>query len=132
VPRFNLQVKLFALDERAKGEGWKAIGQGIRDKFGIEPPTVRAMQKWEKKLDRLALSHQLMREVRGRMPNIEAEAQVRFAQELIPLLWQAKDAGQDMEVSGWKWFLKLVEDQLGSDKFEHIIREYIADRNKPK
>ena len=48
MPRFNIQVKLFALDERAKGEGWKAIVQGIRDKFGIEPPTIRAMQKWEK------------------------------------------------------------------------------------
>jgi len=128
VPRFNMQVKLFALDERAKGEGWKAIGQGIRGKFGIEPPTVRAMQKWEKKLDRLAISHQLMREARGQMPNIEADAQVRFAQELIPVLWQAKDAGKDMEISGWKWFLKLVEDQLGSDKFEHLITEYMAER----
>jgi len=132
MPRFNIQVKLFALDERAKGEGWKTIRQGIKDKFSIEPPTVRAMQKWEKKLDRLALSHQLMREVRGQMPSIEAEAQVRFAQELIPLLWQAKDAGQDIELSGWKWFFKLVEDQLGSDKFKHVIREYIAEREKER
>ena len=128
MPRFNIQVKLFALDERAKGEGWKAIGQGIRDKFGIEPPTVRAMQKWEKKLDRLALSHQLMMEVRGQMPRIEKEAQVRFAQELIPVLWQAKDAGQDIELSGWKWFLQLMESQLGKQNFEYIIREYMAER----
>ena len=130
MPRFNIQVKLFALDERAKGEGWKAIGQGIRDKFGIEPPTVRAMQKWEKKLDRLALSHQLMMEVRGQMPRIEKEAQVRFAQELIPVLWQAKDAGQDIELSGWKWFLQLMESQLGKQNFEYIIREYMAERER--
>lgn len=128
--RFNVNVKLYVLDKRAEGEGWKTIKQSIREKFDIEPPTVRAMQKWEKKLDRLALSNELMKEAKGQMPTIEAEAQVRLAQGLIPVLWQAKDAGQDIELSGWKWFFKLIESQLGSSKFEHIIREYMAEREK--
>lgn len=132
MPRFNLKVKLFVLDERAKGEGWKKITQGIKDEFKIESPTVRAMQKWEKKLDRLELSHQIMKEVRGQMPNIQAEAEVRFAQEFIPVLWQARDAGQDIELSVWKSFFKVIENQLGREKFDHVIREYMAEREKQK
>jgi len=130
--RFNVNVKLYVLDKRAEGEGWKAIKQGIREKFNIEPPTVRAMQKWEKKLDRFALSGELMKGAKGQMSTIEAEAQARLAQGLIPVLWQATDAGQDIELSGWKWFFRLIESQLGSSKFEHIIREYMAERKKAK
>ena len=130
--RFHTSVKLYALDRRAEGERWKAIKQGIEKKFNIKPPTIRAMQKWEKKLDRLALSHELMKEVKGQMPAIEAEAQVRVVQELIPLLWRARDAGEDLELSGWKWFLHLMETQLGSLKFEHLVREYIAEREKER
>lgn len=130
--RFNTKVKLYVLDERAKGTGWQMINKGIKEKFNIEPPTVRAMQKWEKKLDRLGLSHQIMKEAKGLMPGIEEQTSMRFAQELIPVLWQAKDAGQDIELAGWKWFLNVMENQLGSLKFEHIIREYMAEREKAK
>ena len=50
-----------------------------------------------------------MKEVRAQMPAIEAEAQVRVAQELIPELWQARDAGKDVELEGWKWFFHVIE-----------------------
>ena len=43
-----------------------------------------------------------------------------------------KDAGQDIELAGWKWFLNVMENQLGSLKFEHVIREYMAEREKAK
>ena len=128
--RFQARVKLYVLDRRAEGEGWKAIKQGIKEKFNVEPPTVRAMQKWEKKLDRLALSGEIMKEVKGQMPVIEAEAHARVAQGLIPVLWQAKDAGHDIELAGWKWFFRLVESQLGSPKFERLIREYMSERER--
>jgi hypothetical protein len=130
MPRFNIKVKVYALDERAKGEGWQVIRQGIREKFDVEPPTVRAMQKWEKKLDRLELSHQLMKEVKAQMPAIEAEAEVRFARDLLPVLWQAGDAGQEIELAGWKWFLSVVEKKLGSSKFDQLIQSYMEGRGK--
>jgi len=130
MPRFRTNVKLYVLDKRTQGERWKTIRQGIEEKFKIQPPTVRAMQKWEAKLDRLALSRELIREVKEQMPVTEAEAQVKVAQGLIPVLWQARDAGQDIEVSAWKWFFELIEKQLGSAKFDHIIREYMTERKK--
>ena len=128
--RFKTEVKLFVLDERAQGKGWKIISQGIKGKFNIDPPTVRAMQKWEKNLDRMALTAELMKDIKGEMPVIQTEAQVRFAQDLMPILWNARDAGQDMELAGWKWFLHFIDGRLGSQRFERMINEYMAERGK--
>ena len=128
--RFKTEVKLFVLDERAQGKGWKIISQGIKGKFNIDPPTARAMQKWEKNLDRMALTAELMKDLKGEMPVIEKETQVRFAQDLMPILWNARDAGQDMELAGWKWFLHFIDGRLGSQRFERMISEYMAERGK--
>jgi len=128
--RYKTEVKLFVLDERAQGKGWKIISQGIKGKFNIDPPTVRAMQKWETNLDRMALTAELMKDIKGEMPVIETEAQVRFAQDLMPILWNAKDAGQDMELAGWKWFLHFIDGRLGTQRFERMINEYMAERGK--
>lgn len=128
--RFATQVKLFVLDSRGEGKGWRMITKGIKEKFSIEPPTVRAMQKWEKNLDRAALNQELLKEMEKATPAIGAEARQRLAEGLLPVLWQAKDAGEDMELAGWKWFLSLVESQLGSSKFEYIIGEYVRERER--
>ena len=128
--RFGTRVKLFVLDSRAEGKGWKVIKEGIKGKFNIEPPTVRAMQKWEKNLDRAALDQELMKEMEKATPAIGAEARQRLAEGLLPVLWQARDAGEDMDLAGWKWFLSVVESQLGSSKFEYVIREYMRGREK--
>jgi hypothetical protein len=128
--RFKTEVKLFVLDERAQGKGWKIISQGIKGKFNIDPPTVRAMQKWEKNLDRMTLTAEIMKDIKGEMPVIQTEAQVRFAQDLMPILWNARDAGQDMELAGWKWFLHFIDGRLGSQRFERMINEYMAERGK--
>lgn len=128
--RFEGRVKLFVLDERAQGKGWKVIKQGIKDRFNVEPPTIRAMEKWIKNLDRTTLTADLMKDVRGQMPAIETEAQVRFAQEVMPILWRARDAGQDMELAGWKWFLQFIDGRLGSQRFERMIDEYMKERQK--
>ena len=128
--RYKTEVKLFVLDERAQGKGWKIISQGIKGKFNIDPPTVRAMQKWETNLDRMALTAELMKDIKGEMPVIAKEAQVRFAQDLMPILWNARDAGQDMELAGWKWFLHFIDGRLGTQRFERMINEYMAERGK--
>jgi hypothetical protein len=128
--RFRTDIKLFVLNERAEGKGWRAVKERIRERFNIEPPTVRAMQKWEKNLDREALTAELMKDMRKEMPEIEAETQVRFATDLLPMLWKAKDAGQDWELAGWKWFLRIIDSRLGNQRFEHLVREYMSERAK--
>jgi len=128
--RFRTDIKLFVLNERAEGKGWKAIKQRIEDRFHVKPPTTRAMQKWEKNLDREALTTELMKDMRSAMPEVEAETQVRFATDLLPMLWKAKDAGQDWELAGWKWFLRIIDSRLGNQRFEHLVREYMSERAK--
>jgi hypothetical protein len=128
--RFKTDVKLFVLNERSEGKGWKIIKERIRQRFNIEPPTVRAMQKWEIRLDRTALNAELMKDIKGEMPVIEAEAQLRFAQDLLPTLWKARDAGEDMELAGWKWFLHFIDSRLGSQRFESLVSEYMSERHQ--
>ncbi len=126
--RFKTEVKLFVLNERAEGKGWKVIKERITQKFNITAPTTRAMQKWEQRLDRNALNAELMKDVKARMPSFASEARVTFAQELLPTLWRAKDAGEDMELAGWKWFLHFIDDRLGRERFKHLVDEYMAER----
>ena len=42
--KFDTQMKLYVLDNRKAGVGWKVIIQNFRQKFDIDPPTIRAMQ----------------------------------------------------------------------------------------
>jgi hypothetical protein len=128
--RFKTDVKVFVLSERSEGKGWKVIKERIRQRFNIEPPTTRAMQKWEKSLDRAALNTELLKDIKGEMPVIEAEAQLRFAQDLLPTLWKAREAGQDMELAGWKWFLHFIDNRLGNQGFDRLVNEYMSERQK--
>ena len=126
--RFQSEVKLFVLNERSEGKGWKIIKERIQERFTINPPTTRAMQKWEK-LDRIALTAEVMKDVRGKMGVIEAEA-LQSAQGLLTTLWQAKDDGQDLEVAGWKWFFTYLDKRLGDQRFEILVDSYMRERKK--
>ena len=90
------------------------------------------MQKWEKNLDRTALGREFIKDMEKQMPAIEDEARRRTAEGLLPVLWSARDAGQDMELAGWKWFLQFMEEELGSSKFEYVVKEYMRDREKQR
>ena len=126
--KYKAEVKLFVLNECVQGRRWKLVSQGIKQKFNVDPPSVRTMLNWEKKLDRMTLTAELMKDTKGAMPVIQTEARVRFAQDLMSILWNARDAGQDMELAGWKWFLLFIDGRLGKQGFERMINEYMAER----
>jgi hypothetical protein len=127
--RFQSEVKLFVLNERSEGKGWKVIKDRIHERFNITPPTTRAMQKWEQHLDRAALSAEIMKDVKGKMGVIEAEA-LQSAQGLLATLWQAKDDGHDLEVAGWKWLFHYLDNRLGEQRFEILVDSYMRERKK--
>ena len=122
--RFTLQIKLYALDERCSGKTWKQIQEGIKERFNVSPPSIRAMEKWEKEIGREKLNQMLIEESRKTLPGAEAAALKEMAGGLIPVLWRARDAGEDMELEGWLWFFSVVERQLGSARFERFLAEY--------
>ena len=126
--RFKTEVKLFAINERADGKRWQIIRQHIQERFNVPPPTVRAMEKWGKNINRETITAELMKDAKEQMPKIEAAAQMQVAQNLLPVLFKAKEAGQDMETAAWKWFFQWVETWLGRERFKHLIEEYFAEQ----
>jgi hypothetical protein len=130
--RFSLQVKVHALDERRSGKTWKQIRQSIKERFDVSPPSIRAMEKWEKEIGREKLSQLLIEESKKDLPKVEQSALREMAGSLIPVLWRARDAGADTEMEGWMWFFSLVERQLGSAKFDQFLDEYNKRRGRMK
>jgi triphosphoribosyl-dephospho-CoA synthetase len=127
-PRYKTEVKLFALNERSEGKGWQIIRKRIEERFKVPPPTVRAMEKWQKSLNRETIAAELMKDAKQQMPKIEAAAQMEVAQNLLPVLLKAREAGEDMETAAWKWFFQWIETWLGRERFEHLVTEYLSER----
>ncbi|MFO8102066.1 MAG: hypothetical protein R6U37_07885 [Dehalococcoidia bacterium] len=124
---YNVEVKIFALEQRKKRKRWKSIQDSIKKRFGIEPPTIRVMQKWEKTLDLKDLSAEIAKGVKKRMPAIQTSAELSFAQSLLPAIMHAKEVGEDMEITAWKWFLQFMKSQIGEEKLKRVIDEYMRD-----
>ena len=125
---FNFEVKLFALNSRSEGKGWGEIRRAIKERFNIDPPTVRSMQKWEKETDRRVLNRALKEKAKKETEAIKGQALTTVAEDLLPRLWKARDAGDDIEYEGWRWFLSIVENTLGSKKFKQFLRQYLDER----
>jgi len=127
--RYPLEVKMFVIERRRGGhDEWSKIKQGIRENFSMEPPTVRAMQRWDKELDRGALSKALKERAKKEAEAAKEQTVTMLAQDLLPTLWKAVDAGEELEYSGWRWFFRLVETSLGSDKFQRYLVNYLKER----
>jgi len=125
--RFSFEVKLFALDNRREGKRWGEIRCTIKEKFLIEPPTIRAMQKWEQGEDREVLSLALKDKAKKEAEAIKEQAINRIVQDLFPKLLEARDTGEDVEYAGWRWFFSVMESMLGREKFRRFMARYLAE-----
>ena len=125
---FSFEVKLFVLNNRREGKGWGEIRRAIKERFNIDPPTVRSMQKWEKETDRGVLNRALKEKAKKEAETIKGQALTSVAEDLLPRLWKARDAGDDIEYEGWRWFFSIVENTLGSEKFKRFLRQYQNER----
>ncbi len=125
---FSFEVKLFALNGRREGKGWGEIRRTIKERFNVNPPTVRSLQKWEKETDRGVLDHALKEKAKKEAEAIKGQALTSVAEDLLPRLWKARDAGDDIEYEGWRWFLSIVESTLGSEKFKRFLKQYQTER----
>jgi len=126
--RFKTELKLFALNERAEGKRWPIIQQHIQERFKVPPPTVRAMEKWGKSLNRETIAAEMMKDVKEQLPKIEAAAQMQVGQNLLPVILKARESGENMEIVAFMWYLEWMETWLGSDKFKRYIDKYFEKR----
>ena len=125
---FSFEVKLFALNSRREGKGWGEIRRSIKQRFNIDPPTTRSLQKWEKETDRGVLNHALKEKAKKEAETIKGQALTIVAEDLLPRLWKTRDAGEDIEYAGWKWFFSIVENTLGSEKLKRFLKQYLSER----
>lgn len=125
---FSFEVKLFALNSRQEGKGWGEIRRTIKERFNIDPPTVRSMQKWKKETDRGVLDRALKEKAKKEAEAIKGQALTSVAEDLLPRLWKARDAGDDIEYEGWRWFFSIVENTLGSKKLRRFLKQYQGER----
>lgn len=128
--RYSAEIKLFALDKRRSGITWREVQRNIEEKFKISPPSLRALEKWQKSLDREKLSQLIIEESKKALPAIEYSALQHMAEGLLPIIWQARDAGADMEREAWLWFFSVIERHLGESKFVQLFDEYRNRKHK--
>lgn len=129
--RYSLEVKLFAIEKRRDNSPWEEVRQAIKEKFGIQPPTIRQMERWEKQLaTREDLFKALPEEVKKKAEVARTQTLTQVADGLLPTLWMARDAGEDLEYAGWKWFFSIVENILGTEKFKRFLNAYLAEQDR--
>ncbi|MGD1119801.1 MAG: hypothetical protein ABR886_09985 [Dehalococcoidales bacterium] len=124
--RFKTEVKIFALKEREQGKSWSIIRHNIKERFKVEPPTVRAMEKWKKSLNPENIAAEFFKDAKQEIPKFKKEVQIEMGQNLLPLISQAREVGEDMEAATWKWFFQWAESYIGKEKFKKLVTDYLS------
>ena len=132
--RYGDKVIAFAVAERRRGVKWNEIVDAIARHFAIKPPTERQMRKWyqEYGVDAVdpekLLKENLIKVARATTP-IAAFATQKYAIEQVPALVEAWKQGQDPWTAGGIMVLSMLEQTVGTDKFNQLLEEYQKTRN---
>jgi len=127
--RYDDKVIAFAVTERRRGVKWKEIVDAIARHFAIKPPTERQMRKWyqEYGIDAVdpekLLKENLIKVARATTP-IAAFATQKYAIEQVPNLVEAWKQGKDPWTAGGIMVLSMLEETVGTVKFNQILEEY--------
>jgi hypothetical protein len=86
------------------------------------------MVKWLKTTDRSTVNQALEQKTRQELENRKGQAIAMAMDDLLPRLWKARDAGEDIEYRGWSWFFGIQENVLGTKKFWQFLERYKNER----
>ena len=129
MPRmFPVEIRLFVVEKRKKGHSWDRVAELVQQEFKIAPPSRRQMVKWLKTTDRPAINHALEQKAKQELETRKGQAIAVAMDDLLPRLWKARDAGEDIEYRGWSWFFGIQENVLGSKKFWQFLERYKNER----
>lgn len=133
--RYNDKVIAFAVAERKRGVKWKEIVDAIGRHFGITPPSDRQMRKWFQEFgvdavdtERL-IRESLVKVARATTP-VAAFATQKYVIEQVPSLVEAWKQGKDPWTAGGVMVLSMLEQTVGSERFDQILAEYQKNRKK--
>lgn len=127
--RYDDKVIAFAVAERRRGVKWKEIVDAIASHFAIKPPTERQMRKWYQEFGIDAvdpeklLKENLVKVARATTP-IAAFATQKYAIEQVPNLVEAYKQGKDPWIAGGIMVLSMLEQTIGTEKFNQLLDEY--------
>ncbi len=131
--RYGDKVIAFAVAERRRGVKWKEIVDAIARHFAITPPTERQMRKWyqEYGVDAIdpekLMKENLVKVARATTP-IAAFATQKYAIEQVPALVEAWKQGKDPWTAGGIMVLSMLEQTVGTEKFNQLLEEYQKSR----
>ncbi len=127
--RYGVSIQSYVIEERKLGKAWKDIEREVKSKFGVEPPTIRAMQGWIKRgLDRAQIDRMLAEEAKAKLPQAADFTQKFVTEVMLPAAWRSQAIGANLEETLWGVFLGAMETAIGSDKFERFLNEYMRQR----
>jgi len=126
VPKtYPLEIRISVVQGRKEGHSWKEVKELIRQRFGPgKVPGQRQMSKWMKSSDPESLSRLATEELKRRA---ELEA-FKDVSDLMPNVFWAFLKGADVGIMLAKWLLTQLESTLGSERFQQVVREYLAEK----
>jgi len=122
--RYGDKVIAFAVTERRRGVKWNEIVDAIARHFAIKPPTARQMRKWYQEYGVDAVDpEKLLKENLIKV----ARATTPIAEQ-VPTLVEAWKQGKDPWTAGGIMVLSMLEQTVGTEKFNQILEEYQKSR----
>jgi len=123
---YPLEVRLFAVEKKKQGNSWDKVAEVIRQEFQIQPPNRRQMGKWLKDLSITdGLKQAFSEDAKKKIELVKIQALDQTVHGLLSHLWAARDAGEEIEYSGWRWFFQMLERALGGRaKFMRFVERY--------
>ena len=130
MPRtYPVEVRLFVVNKKREGHSWDRVAELVKQEFNIESPGRRQMSKWVKTIDRSTINQALEQTATKELEAKKGQAIAMAMDDLLPRLWKARDAGEDIEYRGWSWFFGIQENVLGSKKFWQYLDKYRIERS---
>jgi hypothetical protein len=128
--RYADEVIAYVLAKRAKNVKWNEIKEGIKQEFGLKPPSERQMRDWFHELggaasdpDRI-LRERLVQVTKATTPFAIFSAQKLLFEQGIPELVKAWGQGEDPWIAGGTMLLSMLEQTVGSETYNKIIKQY--------
>ena len=125
---FKREVRDYVIVERYKRKPWKQIESEVREKFGIEPPSIRIMQSWfqayQTSTDDPTGVKFIATAVEEAANRAKPIAYVKMMAEM-PRLWQLHEQYKvPLEDAGWMICLSVLEAQVGRENFDRMVSDY--------
>lgn len=131
--RYQTDMIAFVIAERTRGSSWKEVGEAVRRRFEIKPPTERQMRTWWKRYgaDRsTGVRDLLIKAFEESTQKMVAQSFRLFCELGIPSLSRMEELGVPGDLAPWLSVMVTLEAQLGSQAFDQLLEEYARWRLK--